>query len=58
MNMRDLQQQMIDSLLFYGDCGLIVGNQEVQFVDGSRISNPSGYSTLDESSEYQNGVKS
>lgn len=57
MNMRDLQQQMIDSLLFYGDCGLIVGNQEVQFVDGSRISNPSGYSTLDESSEYQNGVK-
>jgi len=57
MDMRDLQQQMIDSLLFYGDCGLIVGNQEVQFVDGSRIANPSGYSTSNETSEYQNGVR-
>jgi len=57
MSMRDLQQQMIDSLLFYGDCGLIIGNQEVQFVDGSRIANPSGYSTSDETSEYQNGVR-
>lgn len=57
MTMRDLQQQMIDSLLFYGDCGLIVGNQEVQFVDGSRVANPNGYNTTNESSEYQNGVK-
>jgi lambda family phage portal protein len=57
MDMRDLQQQMIDSLLYYGDCGLIVGNNQVQFIDGSRIGNPSGQSTSSEASRYQNGVE-
>lgn len=57
MDMREMQQQMIDSLLFYGDCGLIVGKDQVQFVDGSRIGNPSGAFTSNEESEFQNGVE-
>ena len=57
MDMRELQQQMIDSLLFYGDCGLIVGKDNVQFIDGSRIGNPSGEFTSSEESSFQNGVE-
>ena len=57
MDMREMQQQMIDSLLFYGDCGLIVGKEQVQFIDGSRIGNPSGETTNSESSSFQNGVQ-
>jgi len=57
MDMRELQQQMIDSLLFYGDCGLVVGKDQVQFIDGSRIGNPSGEFTSSEESEFQNGVE-
>ena len=57
MDMRELQQQMIDSLLFYGDCGLIVANNQVQFIDGSRIGNPSGLNTTNEESSLQNGVE-
>jgi len=56
MDMRELQQQLIDSLLFYGDSGLIFTNEGLQFVDGSRIGNPTGMSTSDESSKMQNGV--
>ncbi len=57
MDMREMQQQMIDSLLFYGDCGLIVGKDNVQFIDGSRIGNPSGEFTSSEDSSFQNGVE-
>jgi len=57
LDMRELQQQMIDSLLFYGDCGLIVGKDQVQFIDGSRIGNPNGEFTSSEESNYQNGVE-
>ena len=57
MDMRELQQQMIDSLLFYGDCGLIVSKNQVQFIDGSRIGNPSGAFTSSEESNFQNGVE-
>ena len=57
MDMREMQQQMIDSLLFYGDCGLIVGKDQVQFIDGSRIGNPSGEFTSSEDSSFQNGVE-
>jgi len=57
MDMREMQQQMIDSLLFYGDCGLVVGKDQVQFIDGSRIGNPSGEFTSSEESEFQNGVE-
>ena len=57
LDMREMQQQMIDSLLYYGDCGLIVGKEQVQFIDGSRIGNPSGQSTIDEESSFQNGVE-
>lgn len=57
LDMRELQQQMIDSLLYYGDCGLIVGKEQIQFIDGSRIGNPSGETTIDEESNYQNGVE-
>jgi lambda family phage portal protein len=56
MDMRELQQQLIDSLLYYGDSGLIFTKSGVQFVDGSRIGNPSGVSTSDETSKMQNGV--
>jgi lambda family phage portal protein len=56
MDMRELQQQLIDSLLFYGDSGLIFTSEGLQFIDGSRIGNPSGVSTSDESSKMQNGV--
>jgi len=57
MDMREMQQQMIDSLLFYGDCGLVVGKDQVQFIDGSRIGNPNGEFTSSEESEFQNGVE-
>jgi lambda family phage portal protein len=57
MDMRDLQQQMVDALLFYGDCGLVVSDGQVQFIDGSRIGNPSGQSTGSEASRFQNGVE-
>jgi lambda family phage portal protein len=57
MDMRELQQQMVDALLFYGDCGLIVNDGQVQFVDGSRICNPPGQSTSSEAAQYQNGVE-
>ena len=57
MDMREMQQQMIDSLLFYGDCGLIVGKDQVQFIDGSRIGNPGGSVTSNEESSFQNGVE-
>ena len=57
MTMRQLQQQMADSLLFFGDCGLIWTNLgKVQFVDGSRIGNPSGTYTSSEDDRNQNGV--
>lgn len=59
MDLRELQQQMVDALLFYGDCGLLFTNQDgrVQFIDGSRIANKLGGYTSSETSEYQNGVK-
>lgn len=57
MDMRELQQQMVDALLFYGDDGLIIGRQKVQFIDGSRIGNPMGNTTSSEASKYQNGVE-
>ena len=57
MDMREIQQQMVDSLLFYGDCGLHINNRKIQFIDGSRIGNPSGESTGSESSKFQNGVE-
>jgi len=57
MDMREVQQQLCDALLFYGDSGLIMGPQQFQFIDGSRITNPQGDSTTSESSEFQNGVQ-
>lgn len=57
MDMREMQQQMVDSLLFYGDCGLHINNRKVQFIDGSRIGNPYGDHTGSESAKYQNGVE-
>lgn len=60
MDMRELQQQMADALLYYGDCGLIQTNDakgRMQFIDGSRIGNPTGEFTSSESNAWQNGVK-
>lgn len=60
MDMRELQQQLADSLLYYGDSGLIFTNDEqgrMQFIDGTRIGNPSGAITGSEDSEWQAGVK-
>lgn len=57
LDMRELQQQIIDATLYYGDCGLIIGDNEVQFVDGSRIGNPDGAFTSSEDSIIQNGVE-
>ena len=57
MDMREIQQQMVDSLLFYGDCGLHINNRKIQFIDGSRIGNPSGQHTGSESAKFQNGVE-
>lgn len=56
-DMRELQQQMVDSLLFYGDCGLVILDGKVQFIDGSRIGNPSGQYTGSEKDNFQNGVE-
>ena len=57
MDMRELQQQIADSTLFYGDCGLIIGDNQVEFVDGSRIQNPQGHFTATESDSWQQGVR-
>jgi lambda family phage portal protein len=57
MDMREIQQQMADSLLYYGDCGIIVGPGEITFIDGSRIGNPDGMGTSSEDGKYQNGVE-
>lgn len=57
MDMREVQQQLADALLFYGDSGLIMGAQQFQFIDGSRIANPQGQSTASEASNFQNGVE-
>lgn len=57
MDMRELQQQMVDSLLFSGDCGLIISDNKVQFIDGDQIGNPSGTGTGSEASKFQNGVE-
>lgn len=60
MDMREMQQQMVDSWLFTGDCGLLLtnaGNGKVQFIDGSRIGNPLGKGTGSESDPMQNGVE-
>ena len=57
MDMRELQQQMVDALLFYGDCGLIVLDKKVQLIDGSRIGNPNNTYTSSEKDKYQNGVE-
>jgi len=56
-DMREIQQQMVDSLLFYGDCGLVVLDGKVQFIDGSRIGNPKGQATGSEKDNFQNGVE-
>lgn len=56
-DMREIQQQMVDSLLFYGDCGIIVLDGKIQFIDGSRIGNPSGRFTGSEKDSFQNGVE-
>lgn len=58
MDLREVQQQMVDALLFYGDCGLIFTNQnaKIQLVDGSRIGNKQGEATSSEASKVQNGV--
>ena len=57
MDMRELQQQMVDGLLFYADDGLIINPRAVEFVDGSRIGNPQGQYTANEKQKYQNGVE-
>lgn len=57
MDMREIQQQMVDALLFYGDCGIKITDRKVQFIDGSRINNPSGQHTGSESARFQNGVE-
>ena len=56
-DMRELQQQLVDSLLYYGDSGLIVLDGKVQFIDGSRIGNPNGQFTSSEKDTFQNGVE-
>lgn len=57
MDMREVQQQMADALLFYGDCGLIWNKGKVEFIDGSRIGNEHYASTSSEASPMQNGVE-
>ena len=59
MDMREVQQQMVDALFFYGDSGLVLTNDSlsrVQFIDGSRIGNPGGNFTGSESNPWQTGV--
>lgn len=57
MDMREIQQQMVDSLLFYGDSGLIILDGKVQLIDGSRIGNPNNAYTSNELDKFQNGVE-
>lgn len=58
MDMRELQQMAVDSLLFFGDCGTIKrADGKLQYVEGSSIANPQGVATGSESSNWQNGVR-
>jgi len=58
MDMREVQQQLALSTLFYGDSALIlVDGGMIQFIDGAQIGNTASHSTSSEESPWQNGVK-
>tara|TARA_R100001244_G_scaffold35015_1_gene32227 strand:+ start:993 stop:2492 length:1500 start_codon:yes stop_codon:yes gene_type:complete len=57
MNMKELQQEIVDAPLFFGDIGLLyLDNGQLQVFEGSRIGSPMGVNSFNEGDLDKNGV--
>jgi lambda family phage portal protein len=57
MNMKQVQQELVDAPLFFGDIGVLYGsNGLLQIFEGSRIGSPMGVSGFNENDPDKNGV--
>ena len=57
MNMKELQQEIVDAPLFFGDIGLLyLDNGQLQVFEGSRIGSPMGSIGFNEDDPDKNGV--
>mgnify|MGYP003651008514 CR=1 FL=1 len=57
MSMKDVQQEIVDAPLFFGDIGILYGsNGLLQIFEGSRIGAPGGVSGFSENDPDKNGV--
>ena len=57
MNMREVQAEVVDAPLFFGDIGILYGsNGQLQIFEGSRIGSPLGVVGFNEDDPDKNGV--
>ena len=57
MNMKQVQQEIVDAPLFFGDIGILYGNNGLlQIFEGSRIGSPAGSVGFGEDDPDKNGV--
>jgi len=57
MNMKQVQQEIVDAPLFFGDIGILYGNTgHLQIFEGSRIGSPRGVGGFNEYDPDKNGV--
>ena len=57
MNMKSVQQEIVDAPLFFGDIGILYGsNGLLQVIEGCRIGSPRGISGFNEYDPDKNGV--
>ena len=57
MNMKQVQQEVVDAPLFFGDIGILYGsNGLLQLFEGSRIGSPHGVGGFNETDPDKNGV--
>tara|TARA_R100001244_G_scaffold75161_1_gene59886 strand:+ start:876 stop:2363 length:1488 start_codon:yes stop_codon:yes gene_type:complete len=57
MNMKAVQQEIVDAPLFFGDIGILYGsNGQLQIFEGSRIGSPMGITGFNEDDPDKNGV--
>ena len=57
MNMKELQQEIVDAPLFFGDIGLLYSSDGLlQVFEGSRIGSPLGINGFNETDPDKNGV--
>ena len=57
MSMKELQQEIVDAPLFFGDIGILYGEGgQLQIFEGSRIGSPLGVNSFNEVDPDKNGV--